>query len=82
MLLTPPLAWLNGLIGQRVALVDRAFLVVEGRVVYPTMTATVTGATDKVVFVKVTDDENEPPTAFFLDGLRCIRPVPDQPAQK
>lgn len=66
---------LNDLIGKRVALVDRNFIVVEGRVVYPTTTGILVGATDKILFVQTNEKSDTTPTLFFVDALRCIQDV-------
>lgn len=76
--LTSPYAFLNDLIGKKVALIDRGFIVTEGRVVYPTTVGKMTGATDKAVFLELS--EGEQPAAFLLDALRCVREVTEQAA--
>ena len=70
---------LNDLIDKRVALVDRNFIVVEGRVVYPTTTGILVGATDKLLFVQTNEKSDTAPTLFFVDALRCIQDVTSGP---
>lgn len=70
---------LNDLIGKRVALVDRNFIVVEGRVVYPTTTGILVGATDKILFVQTSEKDDVPAMLFFMDALRCIQDVTSMP---
>lgn len=71
---------LNDLIDKKVALIDRGFVLHEGRVVYPTTVGKLVGATDKFLYVQLA--ENEDPALFFIDALRCIREAPEQPKQE
>lgn len=64
---------LNDLIGKKVALVDRGFVVSEGRIVYPTATGTLLAADDKVLRVQMQGDAEGTVTVFFADALRCVR---------
>ena len=57
--------------GKKVALIDRGFVVVDGRIVYPSTFATLVSADDKVQRVRVGNEE--PITVFFVDALRCVR---------
>ena len=71
---------LNDLVGKKVALVDRGFVLVEGRVVYPTATGTLIACEDKALRVQMAGDSEI--TVFFVDALRCVREAPEaKPAE-
>jgi hypothetical protein len=68
----------EALVGKRVVLFDRVFAVQEGgRIVYPTTAGTLLAATDRVLSVRLSDEDE--PMLFFIDALRCVREV-KQPA--
>lgn len=71
---------LNDLVGKKVALVDRGFVVVEGRIVYPTATGVLHAYDDKVLRVQMQGDGEDTITVFFTDALRCVREAPEAPA--
>lgn len=71
---------LNDLVGKKVALVDRGFVVVEGRIVYPTATGVLHACDDKVLRVQMQGDSEDTLTVFFVDALRCVREAPEAPA--
>lgn len=70
---------LNDLIGKKVALVDRGFVVVEGRTVYPTATGVLLAADDKCLRVQMQGDAEGIVTVFLADALRCVREAPEAP---
>lgn len=70
---------LNDLIGKKVSLVDRGFVLVEGRIVYPTATGVLLAADDKALRVQMQGDAEGVVTLFFTDALRCVREAPEAP---
>jgi hypothetical protein len=70
---------LNDLVGKKVALVDRGFVVVEGRIVYPTATGVLLACDDKVLRVQLQGDAEGSVTVFFAEALRCVREAPEAP---
>jgi len=64
------------LIGQSVALVDRGFIVAEGRIVYPTAEGVLKAVDAKAGTLDVQLRNDKEDTIFFIDSLRCVRAAP------
>jgi len=65
---------LKDFIGKSVALVDRGFIVADGRVVYPSAHGVLVAYDDTSLCVQLAGDSNV--TVFFTDALRCVREAP------
>lgn len=75
---------LERLIGKRVALVDRGFVLAEGRIVYPTAEGILRGVDTESGTVEVELRNDQIPTLFFLEAMRAVRELPElsQEAEK
>lgn len=69
---------LEGLLQKRVALIDRQFVISEGRVVYPTAVGTLLAFDAETLQVQLLGDST--PSLFFRDAFRCVREAPEMPA--
>jgi len=65
---------IEALVGKRVALVDRGFVVVEGRIVYPTAEGLLeeVDSASGTLSLRIGADQ----VLFFRDALRCVRESP------
>lgn len=66
-------------IGKRVALVDRGFVIAEGRIVYPTAEGVLEAVDNNGGTLSLRIGNDALPTLFFRDALRCIREAPQAP---
>lgn len=60
----------------RIALIDRGFIVAEGRVVYPTAEGVLVGFDDDTLHVILRGDTTA--TVFMRDAIRAIRALPPE----
>lgn len=68
---------LKSLVGKKVALMDRQFVINEGRLVWPTTVGTLLSVEDNEINVQLPNEDK--PTVFFREGLRCVKEVVDAP---
>jgi hypothetical protein len=69
---------LKSLVGKKVALMDRQFVINEGRLVWPTTVGTLLAVEDDEFSVQLAGEDR--PTVFFREGVRCVKEVLDAPA--
>ena len=63
----------EALVGKRVALVDRGFVVIEGRIVYPTAEGVLEAVDSKSGTLTLRMGSDDIATTFFRDAIRCVR---------
>ena len=71
---------IEALVGLRVALIDRGFVVSEGRIVYPTAEGLLEAVDSQAGTMTLLIGSDS--VVFFRDALRCVREVPAVPEVK
>jgi hypothetical protein len=71
---------IEALVGSRVALIDRGFVVSEGRIVYPTAEGLLEAVDSQAGTMTLLIGSDS--VVFFRDALRCVREVPAVPEVK
>jgi hypothetical protein len=68
------MAGFESLLQKRVALIDRRFVINEGRIVYPTAEGVLVACDDKTLTIVMGNDPT--PMTFMVGALRAIRELP------